>query len=278
MAIKFGVCEWGIPVTGPFAVVLAAEMGFDGLQLADCGGFSMQYPLNNPRVQEAYLQAAADSGMELGSIHLRSVFQDKSIDAPAGSSLCEMFETSVSKTVKAAAQMKIPEVMGAAMVGDKELFPNVVRNLRYACQVAAEHGVLFTVETNLNNEENARLFEEVGQEMKLCFDACNPYLHNSGVPSAMLRQVLAQTPRRIAHYHFKDTRTEDFHIGRPAPVLMGTGGADLAEQAQIILGSGFDGWVYSETYYFARPLNNGGDFVALARDDCNSLRGLFGSL
>ena len=75
MAINFGVCEWGIPVTGPFAVTLAAEMGYDGLQLGDCGGSSMQYPLNNPRVQEVYQKAAADSGMEFGSIHLRSVFR-----------------------------------------------------------------------------------------------------------------------------------------------------------------------------------------------------------
>src|SRR5690554_3866108 len=170
MAINFGVCEWGIPVTGPFAVTLAAEMGYDGLQLGDCGGSSMQYPLNNPRVQEAYQKAAADSGMEFGSIHLRSVFQDKSIDAPAGSPLSELFKTSVSNTIKAAAQMGIPEVMGAAMIRDRELYPNVVSHLRYACQVAEDNGVVFTVETNLTNEENFRLLEEVGHGIKLCFD------------------------------------------------------------------------------------------------------------
>ncbi len=275
MAIKIGVCEWGIPVNGPFAVTLAAELGFDGLQLADCGGSSMQYPLNHPRVQEAYLQAAAESGMELGSIHLRSVFQDKSIGAPANSPLSELFKTSVSKTVKAAAQMGIPEVMGAAIIRDKEMVPNVARNLRYACRVAADNGIVFTVETNLTNEANYRLFEEVGCGMKLCFDACNPYLYDIGVAGTMLREILNRTPEIIRHYHFKDTRTEDFHIGRPAPVLMGTGGADLEIQANMILDSGFDGWVYSETYYFARPINDGGDFVARAKEDCKALRKFF---
>lgn len=275
MAIKFGVCEWGIPVTGPFAVTLAAEMGYDGLQLGDCGGSSMQYPLNNPRVQEAYLRAAADGGMEFGSIHLRSVFQDKSIDAPAGSPLSELFKTSVSNTIKAAAQMGIPEVMGAAMIRDRELYPNVVSHLRYACQVAEDNGVVFTVETNLTNEENFHLLEEVGHGIKLCFDACNPYLHDSGIPGEMLKEILAKKPEIIRHYHFKDTRTEDFHIGRPAPVLMGTGGADLETQARMVLDSGFGGWVYSETYYFAKPLNDGGDFVGLAKEDCRRLRRLF---
>lgn len=275
MAIKFGVCEWGIPVTGPFTVTLAAEMGYDGLQLGDCGGSSMQYPLNHPRVQEAYLQAAADSGMEFGSIHLRSVFQDKSIDAPVGSPLSELFKTSVSSTIRAAAQMDIPEVMGTAMIRERELYPNVVHHLRYACQVAEDNGVVFTVETNLTNEENFRLLEEVGHGVKLCFDAYNPYLHDSGVPGEMLKEILAKKPEIIRHYHFKDTRTEDFHIGRPAPVLMGTGGADLETQARMVLDSSFSGWVYSETYYFARPLNDGGDFVQLAKEDCRRLRKLF---
>lgn len=275
MAIKIGVCEWGMPVTGPFAVTLAAELGFDGLQLTDCGGSSMQYPLNNPRVQEAYLQAAAESGVEFGSIHLRSVFQDKSIDAPESSPLSELFRTSVTKSIKAAAQMGIPEVMVAAIIWNKELFSNVVRHLRYACQVAQDNGVVLTVETNLTNQENYRLFEEVGHGMKLCFDACNPYLYGNGIPSVMLKELLAEKPEMIQHYHFKDTLTEDFHIGRPAPVLMGTGGADLETQARMVLESGFSGWVYSETYYFARPINDGGDFIAIAKEDCKRLRKLF---
>ena len=74
MAINFGVCEWGIPVTGPFAVTLAAEMGYDGLQLGDCGGSSMQYPLNNPRVQEL-TKGGSRGGMEFGANTPARVFR-----------------------------------------------------------------------------------------------------------------------------------------------------------------------------------------------------------
>lgn len=275
MALRFGSCEWGLSVDGPLAVILAAELGYDGLQLADCGGAKMQWPLNNPRVQAAYLEAAAKSGMEFGSIHLRSVFQDRSIDAPAGSELSELFRISVSNTIRAAAQMQIPEVMVAAIIGDQEKAPNLVDNLRYVCKVAADNGVILTTETNQDNAGNFHLFDAVGGGMRLCFDACNPYLYDNGVPVEMLKELLEKHPGLIQHYHFKDTRTEDFHIGRPAPCPMGTGGADLATQARIITNSGFDGWIYDETYYFARPLNDGGDFMQLAKENVRALRRLF---
>ena len=68
--IQFGVCEFSFPCWGPLALQMAHEAGFTGMQLADAGGSTNAYPLNNKRVQESYLEAAAKYGITLQSIHL----------------------------------------------------------------------------------------------------------------------------------------------------------------------------------------------------------------
>mgnify|MGYP000105059733 FL=1 len=50
---KFGVCEFSFPCWGPLALQMAHEAGFTGMQLADAGGSTNSYPLNNKRVQES---------------------------------------------------------------------------------------------------------------------------------------------------------------------------------------------------------------------------------
>lgn len=47
---KFGVCEFSFPCWGPLALQMAHEAGFTGMQLADAGGSTNSYPLNNKRV------------------------------------------------------------------------------------------------------------------------------------------------------------------------------------------------------------------------------------
>ena len=58
---KFGVCEFSFPCWGPLALQMAHEAGFTGMQLADAGGSTNSYPLNNKRVQESYLEASVKS-------------------------------------------------------------------------------------------------------------------------------------------------------------------------------------------------------------------------
>lgn len=274
-AIKIGVCEWALPVGGPLGVVLSAEMGFAGLQLADGGGAAMQYPMSHPRVQAAYLQAAADAGVEFGSMHLRSVFQDKSIDAPDNTEKAQLACKSIQKAILTCKAMGVPAVMATAIVREEEALPNVIRNLRYGCALARDNGVAFTLETNLDNEGIYRLVEAVGEDLGVCFDTCNPFIYETGLPQVMLRDMLEKDPGRIHHYHVKDTRTEEFLCGHPAPVIAGTGGSGLAETAAIIRESGYTGWVYSEAYYFARPINQGGDFMQIAAEDCAAIKRIF---
>ena len=53
--IKFGVCEFSFPYWGPWAVKMASEAGYSGIQLADGGGSMYSYPLNDKWIQDGYL-------------------------------------------------------------------------------------------------------------------------------------------------------------------------------------------------------------------------------
>ena len=37
MGRHFGICEWALPVSGPLAIRLAAEAGYEGIQLGELG-------------------------------------------------------------------------------------------------------------------------------------------------------------------------------------------------------------------------------------------------
>ena len=63
--VKFGVCEFSFPCWGPLALQMAHEAGFTGMQLADAGGSTNAYPLNNKRVQDSYLETAAKYGITI---------------------------------------------------------------------------------------------------------------------------------------------------------------------------------------------------------------------
>ncbi len=275
--IQIGVCEWALPMTGPFAVRLAAEIGFDGLQLGDCGGKKMAYPLNHRRVQQEYLQAAETAGVSFHSIHTRTMYQEKTIYASKGTPDSDRARMDILSAVTAAVDMKVPVVMISGFIGagDEEVFRNVADNLSYACSLGAEKGIVIAFESNLSNDDIFRMRERTGTGLKVCFDTCNPYIYDSGEAPEMLADMMATDPEIIDHYHVKDTRREEFLIGRPAPILMGKGDSRIQESADIVLATGFDGWVISESYYYAEPINQGGDFMQIAAEDCAAIRNIF---
>jgi sugar phosphate isomerase/epimerase len=56
---KAGICEWVLPERGPEALRHAAALGFDGIQIAEQGGWEAGDPLLRPEVQAAYFRARA---------------------------------------------------------------------------------------------------------------------------------------------------------------------------------------------------------------------------
>ncbi len=89
---KFASCEYCFPVWGSLAVEMAAEAGFDGIEITDGGGYLQPHPDNNgfveyerlgldlsrqdnfpltdPFIQDDYMEAAAKHGIKLMGIYL----------------------------------------------------------------------------------------------------------------------------------------------------------------------------------------------------------------
>ena len=251
---QFGVCEFSFPCWGPLALQMAHEAGFTGMQLADAGGSTNSYPLNNKRVQESYLEAAAKYGIQLQSME------------------------SIKNGIIAASEMHIPTVMieGMRMYGAAQ-HKHVLDMYRYAVEVAQDYGVQIAMETDISLEDHFRFLDQFDGKLKLCFDTHNPVMYGTGYPPDMIR---ALGKDRIDHFHMKESQpdAEGFVTKETAPiVLLGQGGTFFKESVQAIKDIGYEGWIISETFYNRRNMNeNGMDYVSSAKRDVETLKAAFG--
>ena len=137
-------------------------------------------------------------------------------------------------------------------------------------RVAEDNGVVFTVETNLTNEENFRLLEEVGHGISSALTHAIHIFMTAVFPVKCWKEI---QNRKSFGITTSRTRGPRISISGVPPQNVGTGGADL-EPGPHGSGQRFQRLGILETYYFARPLNDG-DFVGLAKEDCKRLRNLF---
>lgn len=275
---KFGVCEFSFPCWGPLALQMAHEAGFTGMQLADAGGSTNAYPLNNKRVQESYLEAAAKYGITLQSIHLYTLVRQSYIrfsqNSPEGIECME----SIKNGIIAASQMGIPTVMieGMRMYGAAQ-YKHVYQMYQYAVKVAEDYGVQIAMETDIRLEDHFKFLDRFDGKLKLCFDTHNPVMYGTGYPPDMIR---ALGKERIDHFHMKESLAdaEGFITKETAPIVqLGEGSTYFKEAVQAIKDIGYEGWIISETFYNRRNFNeNGMDYVSSAKRDVDTLKAAFG--
>ncbi len=53
--IRIGICEWSLPMYGPYGCRLAGELGLDGVQL-EISDHRRGYPISKPVVQKGYFE------------------------------------------------------------------------------------------------------------------------------------------------------------------------------------------------------------------------------
>lgn len=275
--IKFGVCEFGFPCWGPSAIRMAYEAGFEGIQLADCGGTDKSYPLTNKWIQEDYLNASQKYGITLQSIHLYTLVRQGYIRSSLRSQEGKIAMESIKKGIIAASEMNIPTVMieGMRMYGAAQ-HQHVYEMYQYAVQVAEEYGVTIAMETDITLQQQIDFADQFDGRLKYCFDTHNPVMYGTGYPPDMIR---ALGKERIDHFHMKESLADEegFITKETAPiVLLGEGCTYFDESVQAIKEIGYEGWIISETFY-ERPRFNadGEDYVSSARKDVEKLRAAF---
>ncbi len=274
MKNKMAICEWCFPTLGPSALKFASDIGFEGIQLGDLGGATRRFPMNEKRIQEAYMQASVDCNIEIQALHLYTLTREGTMLYPMNSPEGEAAMLSIRNGIDACAAMNIPvfflsSFFATFIRNDAHDFMNFAAHLKYAVDYASDRGVQVVYESVLPIDRFLRMREIVGDGLKILYDICNPYFHGSGVPTEEIKRfVEAYGVDVIDQIHVKD-RTADFQNWS----LLGEGGAHVLETADLIRKIGWSGWLISETYYFEFDKNDPrGNFDLMERDLKNMRR------
>lgn len=269
--IRIGVCEWSLPVNGPSSVVLAGKAGFEGIQIGDLGGSAQGDPMLCPAIQEGYLQASADSGVQLQSLHPYGLQRNGNMLFPLDTLRGQQGAREVEHCIDACAAMKIPSLMlssfFATLVRNEWDFETFAQQLRHACQYGEDLGVKVIYESVLKPDRLLRMIDVCNKKnIALCYDMLNPIRWGTGEPVEEIPRLYSF----IDHFHIKDAPND-----LKGYAEIGRGRGHLFETASCIMSLGYSGWIVSENYYTTLSADSGEDFLEIASRDIKMIRKLF---
>jgi len=248
---KIGGCEWMLGKCEPASLEVAKRIGLEGIQLG-MGTGANGVDLRKPEVQQAYLQAAKKTGLEISSASLAwmNTMPLKS-DPRAARWLAD--------SIDAGKALGLPNIMPACfgpgdldMANTKEI-DQVVRVLKGAARKAEKEGMTLGLESYLSAEDNLKILERVGSPaLKVYYDVGNST--DKG------RDVLREIPllgKLICEFHFKDA---NFRLGQ--------GRIDFKKVRKALEKIDYSGWIHIEA---AIPHGALEDYPA----DYRYLRGIF---
>ncbi|WP_325214055.1 sugar phosphate isomerase/epimerase family protein [Oscillibacter sp.] len=273
MERHFGICEWALPVSGLLAIRLAAEAGYEGIQLGELGGRGNGCPLNHPRVQTAYREEADRWGLKLHSLNLGALLAEGTMDHPPGSVRGQWARKSLEKGFAACRALGAGTVVITVDPKTDAAFENVLAHLAFARELAEESGIEIALESGLPLGRFLELLDRAGEGFRVCMDILNSLRFGTGDPREEIRLLGGE---RIAHFHLKDSAAALFRRGQRGCVPLGQGDGGFWETAEHIRALEFSGWLITENYYYLPPMNGGGkDFLALAAADLETMRRAF---
>lgn len=265
--IKIGICQWSLPIEGPYSCKIVSELGIEGIQL-DIGRYNRGFQLSKRVVQEAYLELAEEFGITYPSIAITEL-DNFSMTHPISVKEMEIANTAINKAIEAAEAMKIPIVMIPSFersnIKTEEDFDNAINVLKRACEYAQDKGIIIATENLLPVDKIFELFEKVNySNLKLYFDTQNHYLHKGYNIPKMLEELMSL----ICQIHVKDGKNSDL-----SGALLGEGETGFYKSMEVIKKSNYSGWVISENYYDREPLSlQNEDPIELIKQDVKTLK------
>lgn len=261
-AFKIGICGWAFPMPGPYALRTAASLGLEGMEL-DFGPYEQSFPLSSPTIQRAYLDMAAETGMQLPSMtvdHLNRYGLTRPMDSRGGMICMD----GVKRGIETAAAMRIPVVQlpsfNDGAIRTESDFWNTCEKLKLFCEIAAPYGITIASENVLPVSGALRMVHEINCEnFKIMFDTQNYFLHGRQNTAAILRELYPY----IAQIHLKDG-----YNGKLSGSPLGTGESGFYETAAVIRETQCTEWLLLENYYHTEPIShlNADPFQIVKRD------------
>jgi len=265
--LKIGICQWALPMEGPYGCKLASELGLEGIQL-DIGTNQRGFLLSNRFVQEAYLESRKEFGISFPSIAIPEL-DNFSMLAPEGSRDREIANKAIRKAIETAEAMKISLVMipsfNKSEIKTEVDFEQAVDCLQNACDYAKNKGIIIGTENLLSVNDYKLLFKKVNRSnLKLYFDTQN-YSLNKGYNTAEMLELLIPY---ICEVHVKDGKN-----GALSGALLGKGDANFYNSMKVLGKYNYSDWIMLENYYDREPLSlQNSNPVELLKQDIKTLK------
>jgi len=268
--IKLGITEWSLPVDGPYGCKIAAEIGFEGIQL-DVGSYERNFPKTKKVVQDSYLEAAERFGVKFTAIACNEL-DNYNMIARKGFKDRTIALRTITSAIDAAAAMDIPIVMVqsflASAIETEQDFNRAVNVIKYISEYAADKGDLtIGIENLLSVDGLMRLIGEVDNpNVKIYFDTQNYYLHEKVDVAAMVKPLIPY----ICQVHVKDGYKTDVE---PSGALLGEGASGFYKTIDELRKYEYSGWLISENFYDRGPISQiSDDPVELIKKDYQVLK------
>jgi sugar phosphate isomerase/epimerase len=245
-----GICQWSLPIDGPYCCKICSELGLEGIQL-EFSNNKKGFPLSKKITQQAYLETAEMFGIIYPSLAVRET-DSFGLTHANNSEDRKIVVTAVTKAIETAEAMKIHLVMIPSFkksnIETENDFHRLVSLLRYACDYAKDKGVTIGTENLLSVDDTFRLFEEVNRpNLKLYFDSQNHYLYKGYCIPEMLEKLMLLLCDEI---HLKDGKD-----GYLSGALLGKGDTNFYSTMEVLKKQNYSGWLILENYYDQEPLS-----------------------
>jgi len=246
--IDVGICQWSLPVQGPCALDVAAELGFSGVEL-EFRNPERGFPLSKQCVQELYLSKIREHRLSIPSLAINEL----DFYCLTGSMKNKETQTALDaiyKGLQTAAALNIPKIQIPCFNKSELNSKNQGRAaeiFRDVCEAAKEYDITVATENVLSPTEMIKLIKRVDKaNFKLYFDTQNYYL-KKGFNTA---EVLEQLFPYVCEIHVKDGRN-----GYLSGDLLGEGDSGFFNAIQVIKKNHYSGWLLLENYYDQEPLS-----------------------
>jgi sugar phosphate isomerase/epimerase len=225
---KIGAPEWSLRKADPSCFEVAREIGLDGVQV-DLGGVANQMHLRQPAVQQAYLDAAKKSGLQISSIALAELNNIPLKSEPrAAIWLLDSIAVAQALGVKV---ILVAQFFHGELKGDKPGIDRTVDLLKELGPRAEKAGVILGLENYLSAVENMDILQRVGSPaVRVYYD-----LGNSTDKGYDIYQEIRLLKDRICEFHAKDGN-----------FMLGQGRIDFHKVRQAMDDINYRGWMQIE--------------------------------
>lgn len=225
---RIGACEWSLRKGDPASLTVAREIGLDGVQL-NMGNVGNDMHLRKPEVQQAYRDAAKNTGVAIASIGAAEMNNVPLKSDPRA-------ETWLADSVAVATALGVQVILVAQfgkgdLLGDQAGIDRTVEVLKRHAPAAEKAGVIFGLENYLSAKENLAILDRVGSKaVQIYYDVGNSTDKGYDI-YAEIRAIRG----RVCEFHAKD-----------AKFMLGQGRVDFKRVREAMDEIEFAGWIQIE--------------------------------